>query len=218
MTLAYHSLILLALCWSLGMVLANLSCFDSLRVAEPFGPDAPMVSILVPARNEARNIAACAGSLLAQDYPNFELLVLDDHSEDATAEIARGLGVSESGERARLIRGEALPPGWCGKNWACHQLARAARGEFLFFTDADTAHAPGTVSAAIAYARKHRADLVSAWPRLVTVTWSEKLIIPMIVLLGMTLYPHWLVLLLQRWPRLAAPKHIPTTTRRGAFL
>ena len=208
----YHLLVLAMLVWSLGMVLANLSCFDSLRAAEPFGPDAPMVSILVPARNEALNIAACAGSLLAQDYPNCELLVLDDHSEDATAEIARGLGVSESGGRARLIRGEALPPGWCGKNWACHQLAQAARGEFLFFTDADTAHAPGTVSAALAYARKHRADLVSAWPRLVTLTWSEKLIIPMIVLLGMTLYPHWLVLLLQRWPRLAAP--VPMRFRR----
>ena len=200
----FHIIVLAFLVWSLGMVVANLTCFDSLRAAEPFGPDAPLVSILVPARNEALNIAACAGSLLAQDYPNWELLVLDDHSEDETGEIVRGLGVSESGERARLFRGATLPAGWTGKGWACHQLAQAARGEFLFFTDADTTHAPGTVSAALAYARQHRADLVSAWPRLVTVTWSEKLIIPMIVLLGMTLYPHWLVLLLQRWPRLSA--------------
>ncbi len=200
----YHLIVIAILVWSLGMVLANLACFDGLRAAEPFGPDAPMVSILVPARNEALNIEACAGSLLAQDYPNWELLVLDDHSEDATGDIVRGLGVSESGERARLLRGEALPEGWTGKGWACHQLAQAARGEMLFFTDADTTHAPGTVSAAMAYAQRHRADLVSAWPRLVTVTWSEKLIIPMIVLLGMTLYPHWLVLALQRWPRIAA--------------
>ena len=201
---AFHIIVLAILVWSLGMIVANLTCFDSLRAAEPFGPDAPMVSILVPARNEALNIAACAGSLLAQDYPNWELLVLDDHSEDGTGEIARGLGVSESGERARLIRGATLPAGWTGKGWACHQLAQAARGEFLFFTDADTTHAPGTVSAAVAYALRQRADLVSAWPRLVTVTWSETLIIPMIVLRGMTLYPHWLVLLLQRWPRLSA--------------
>ena len=200
----FHIIVLAVLVCSLGMVVANLICFDSLRAAEPFGPDAPLVSILVPARNEALNIAACAGSLLAQDYPNWELLVLDDHSEDETGEIVRGLGVSESGERARLIRGAPLPAGWTGKGWACHQLAQAARGEFLFFTDADTTHALGTVSAAVAYARRHRADLVSAWPRLVTVTWSEKLIIPMIVLLGMTLYPHWFVLLLQRRPRLSA--------------
>ena len=209
---AYHLLVLLILGISLVMVLANLACFDGLRAAEPFPPDAPRVSIMVPARNEALNIAACVASLLAQDYPNCELLVLDDHSDDGTGGIIRGLGVSESGEHARLLRGEALPEGWGGKNWACHQLAQQARGEYLFFTDADTIHAPGTVSAAVAYARRHRADLVSAWPRLVTVTWSEKLIIPMIVLLGMILYPHWLVLTLQRRPRLAAL--IPTRFRR----
>ena len=208
----YHAVVLAILVWSLAMVLANLTCFDGLREAEPFGPDAPLVSILVPARNEALNIEACAGSLLAQDYPNCELLVLDDHSEDATSDLLRGLGVSESGERARLIRGEALPPGWCGKNWACDQLARAARGKFLFFTDADTAHAPATVSAAVAYAQRTRAGLVSAWPRLLTVTWGEKLIIPMIVLLGMILYPHWLVLLFQRHPAWAA--RLPTRYRR----
>ena len=177
---------------------------DDVDATPPSLEQAERVSVILPARNEALNIGACAGSLLAQDYPNCELLVLDDHSEDATAEILRGLGVSESGEQARLLRGEALPPGWCGKNWACDQLSRSARGKFLFFTDADTTHAPGTVSAAVAYALRTRAGLVSAWPRLVTVTWSEKLIIPMIVLLGMTLYPHWLVLLLQRHPGWAA--------------
>lgn len=211
--LIYHTIVLALLVWSLVMVVANLACFDGLRAAGPFGSDAPMVSILVPARNEALNIAACAGSLLAQDYPNFELLVLDDHSEDGTGEIARGLGVSESGEQARLLRGEALPVGWCGKNWACDQLARAARGKFLFFTDADTIHAPGTVSAAVAYALRTRADLVSAWPRLVTVTWGEKLIIPMIVLLAMVLYPHWLVLWLQQ-RRPGWTERIPARYRR----
>jgi chlorobactene glucosyltransferase len=90
-----------------------------------------------------------------------------------------------------------------GKNWACDQLARAATGEFLFFTDADTTHAVGTVSAAVAYAERRNASLVSAWPRLATVTWAEKLIIPMILVLGMTHYPHRLVLALQRWPRFA---------------
>jgi chlorobactene glucosyltransferase len=200
----YHGIVLAVLVWSLVMIVANLSCFDGLRAAPAFEPDAPMVSILVPARNEALNIGACAGSLLAQDYPNWELLVLDDHSDDGTGEILRGLGVSESGERARLVRGEALPAGWCGKNWACDQLARAARGKYLFFTDADTAHAAGTVSAAVAYAQRTGAGLVSAWPRLVTVTWGEKLIIPMIVLLGMVLYPHWLVLIFQKHPKWAA--------------
>ena len=204
LTFIYHGIVLSILLWSLAMILANLACFDGLRKSAAFGPDAPMVSILVPARNEALNIAACTGSLLAQDYPNWELLVLDDHSEDGTGEILRGLGVSESGAPARMLRGAALPEGWTGKGWACHQLAQAARGKFLFFADADTEHAPGTVAAAVAYALRTRAGLVSAWPRLVTVTWGEKLILPMIVLLGMVLYPHWLVLILQRWPRWAA--------------
>ena len=212
LALGYHVLVIGILLISLLAVLANLACFDGLRAAEPFPPDAPLVSILVPARNEALNIGACVGSLLAQDYPNCELLVLDDHSEDGTGDIVRGLGVSDAGERARLVRGEALPEGWGGKNWACHQLAQQARGQYLFFTDADTTHAPGTVSAAVAYRQRHRADLVSAWPRLVTETWSEKLIIPMIVLLGMVLYPHWLVLLLQSYPRLAVL--VPARFRR----
>ena len=212
LTLLYHTIVLAILLWSLAMVVANLTCFDGLTAAQPFGPDAPMVSILVPARNEALNIAACAGSLLAQDYPNFELIVLDDHSEDATGEILRGLGVSESGERARMLRGEALPAGWTGKGWACHQLSQAACGEFLFFADADTTHAPGTVAAAVAYTQRTQAGLVSAWPRLLTVTWGEKLIIPMIVLIGMILYPHWLVLILQKRPEWAAM--MPANYRR----
>ena len=213
LTFIHHAAVLAFLVCSLVMVLGNLACFDGLTEAsERFGPDAPLVSILVPARNEALNINACAGSLLAQDYPNFELLVLDDHSEDATGEILRGLGVSERGERARVLQGAALPAGWTGKGWACHQLSQAARGKYLFFTDADTVHAPGTVSAAVAYAQRTRAGLVSAWPRLLTVTLGEKLIIPMIVLLGMVLYPHWLVLILQKHPALAS--RMPVRFRR----
>ena len=201
----YHLAVLAGLLLGLAGVIANLATFDGLRRAEPpAAADAPRVSILAPARNEALNIAPCVISLLAQDYPNCELLVLDDHSTDDTGEILRDLGLSETGERQRVLAGAPLPPGWTGKGWACHQLAAQATGDFLFFTDADTGHAPGTVSAAVAYAQRNRADLVSAWPRLVTVTWGEQLIIPMIVLLAMTLYPHWLVLFLQKHPHLAA--------------
>ncbi len=225
----FHCAVLVLLVVSLLGVLANLACFEGLRAARP-PADAPLVSILVPARNEARNIERCVRSLLAQDYPCFELLVLDDGSEDGTGDLVRALvpegavlEVRDGGTpsptpgtgvlpgvcapRALLMHGAALPGGWTGKNWACHQLVERARGEFLFFTDADTTHAPGTVSAAVGYAREKRAGLVSAWPRLVTVTWGERLIIPMIVLAGMVLYPHWLVLFLQERPRLA--KRLP---------
>ena len=207
-----HAVILALLLLSLLGVLANLACFDGLRPAPP-PADAPLVSILVPARNEARNIEACVRSLLAQDYPRSQLIVLDDNSDDGTGELIRALGLSaESGSRT-LLAGQALPAGWAGKNWACHQLVQRARGEFLFFTDADTVHAPGMVSASVAYARERRADLVSAWPRLLTGTLGEQLVIPMILLLGMVLYPHWFVLWLQERPRLAA--RLPARWLRG---
>jgi chlorobactene glucosyltransferase len=195
------------------MVLANVGCFGGLRPAlPPTAGDAPLVSILVPARNEALNIEACVGSLLTQDYPRYELIVLDDHSTDGTGEILRRVGLREDGDR-RVIASEPLPAGWAGKNWACHQLSLAARGEYLFFTDADTTHAPGTVSASVAAARAYRADLLSAWPRLITISLGEQLIIPMILVLGMVIYPHWLVLGLQKLPHVAA--RLPALLRRS---
>jgi chlorobactene glucosyltransferase len=192
----YHWLIVGGLLLILANVLANLRAFDGLQPAEP-PENPPLVSILVPARNEERSIAACVGSLLRQDYPNCEVIVLDDHSDDETGAIVQRL-ITEAAERgvhARLLSGQPLPEGWTGKNWACHQLSQAAGGEFLFFTDADTEHAPGTVTAAVAYAQRNRASLVSAWPRLVTGTLGEKLIIPVILLVGLAFCPFWL----QRW-------------------
>jgi chlorobactene glucosyltransferase len=93
----YQVFVLACLVFFLATVIANLACFDGLRSAPAPAPEqAPLISVLVPARNEARNIAPCVRSLLSQDYPNFELIVLDDHSEDGTAEIIRELGVNES--------------------------------------------------------------------------------------------------------------------------
>ena len=127
-------------------LLANFAVWRSLAPA-PVPEDAPMVSVLVPARNEARNIEACVGSLLLQEYPNYELIVLDDHSDDVTGELVARLFAAHPGVKTRLMRGTELPEGWTGKGWACHQLAGASRGEFLFFTDADTTHAPGLLAA-----------------------------------------------------------------------
>jgi chlorobactene glucosyltransferase len=190
----YHAVILGGLLLILANVLANLAVFDALRPSAP-PANPPLVSILVPARNEERSIEACVGSLLRQDYPNCEWIVLDDHSEDQTGAILARLIAAEPGGRARVLQGAGLPEGWTGKNWACHQLAQAARGEFLFFTDADTEHEPGTVTAAVNYALRNRAGLVSAWPRLVTGTLGEKLVVPVILLVGFAFCPLWL----QRW-------------------
>ncbi len=197
--LAFHLLILIALLLALASALVNVAFFRSLAPAEP-PADAPLISVLVPARNEARGIERCVRSLLAQDWPRLEVIVVDDCSDDGTGDILRAI----DDPRLRVIGGAELPEGWVGKNWACHQLAQAAGGEWLLFTDADTGHAPGTVSAAFAHAQQTGADLLSAWPRLVTVTLGEKLVIPVILFFGMVFYPHALVTWLQRHPLVAA--------------
>ncbi len=193
MTTLFHLAIIVFMLGVLATMVINVAAFDGLKAASP--PDeAPLVSVLIPARNEAHNIERCVASLVAQDWPRLEVIVLDDRSDDGTGDLARRVG----GDRLRVIEGTELPSGWVGKNWACHQLAEAARGEWVFFTDADTEHAPGTVSAAVAHANETGADLLSAWPRLLTATLGEKLVVPMIVFVGMMVYPHALILWLQR--------------------
>ena len=164
----------------------------------------PRVSVLVPARNEALRIRTCLESLLQQNYPSLEIIVLDDESQDATAEIVRALGFSIGPESSRrLIPGARLPPGWAGKSWACHQLTEVARGEYLLFTDADTIHHPGAVSSAMAAAQRFRCDLLTLWPDQITVTFAEKLVIPLMFVVGGSYLPHWLLLWSQGAPWLA---------------
>ena len=211
--LLIHWVILFVLAFCALTLIGNLIVFRGLRPASP-PAQPPLVSILVPARNEERNIRACVESLLTQEYPHWELLVLDDHSADATGQMTRELFRSHAGKQnLELIKGEALPDGWVGKNWACHQLSQKARGDFLFFTDADTIHAPGTVTAAVAFAQKRRADLVSAWPRMITETLGENLIIPIIIVVGFAMCPHWLAVLLQRFPLIA--RQLPKSVLRA---
>lgn len=128
------------------------------------GEDGALVSLLIPARDEQRVIAACVESLASQDYPWLEILVLDDQSEDATASIVAGLAARYPA--VRLLRGAALPDGWHGKAWACAQLAAAARGAWLLFLDADITLAPDCVSRAVSYARARDADLLTLMPRI----------------------------------------------------
>ena len=198
------ALVVLALLAPLGVFLSltalNVFLGPFLRSAPPTR-STPMVSILVPARNEAANIGACLRSLAMQDYGNYEILVLNDCSEDETAEIVEE--VMQHDARVRLIHGEAVPTGWTGKNWACHQLSEAAGGDILVFTDADNRHAPGATSATIGWLRARRLDLLSAFPQQTTQTVAEKLVVPSIYMTVYSYLPLWLTLLLP-FPSLAA--------------
>ena len=164
----------------------------------------PFVSVLVPARNEAKRITPCVDSLLCQDYPGYEVLVLDDHSEDGTAQVILDLGCSRDPQaRHRLLESAPLPPGWTGKAWACHQLAAAAKGEFLLFTDADTTHDPASLGACVGHALDTGAALLSAWPRQITRTWSEHAVIPLVYVLLLGALPHRMLHRLQRYRQYA---------------
>ena len=138
--------------------------------------EAPLISVLVPARDEEDNIEACVRSLLALNYPNFEVLVLDDHSSDDTYAILCRL--RDQDHRLRVLIGADLPPGWYGKPFACWQLAHAARGELLLQTDADCLFAPDALLLALGARQEHGADLVSLVPDLRCEGFWEKLLIP----------------------------------------
>jgi len=232
-----------AVAFAVCLVLIGLSNLRRLRRLDryPPSPATPRVSVLVPARNEEANIGACVTSLLAQDYPDLEVVVLNDHSTDRTGEILAGLtgaaaraaptrmdekvagvdvdltgavagaGADPTGaaadptgaaaraaptrmggavaggdadstkdERVRVLEGRDLPEGWLGKHWACHQLAEAASGELLLFTDADTRHGPASVRHGVAALHAEGADLLTALPFEETVTLAEQLIVPVI--------------------------------------
>ncbi len=142
------------------------------------GAPAPRVSLLVPARDEAANIQACVRALLAQTYPNLEIIVLDDRSDDATRTLLERERARDG--RLNVLAGEEPPDGWTGKNWACYQLSLAARGEVLLFADADTVFVePDAVLSMVRGLQAHRADLLSGLPRQVLGTLGEKLVVPM---------------------------------------
>lgn len=138
----------------------------------------PLVSILVPARDEEHNIRRCVLSLLAQDYPAFEVVALDDDSTDETLAILQELAATDS--RLRVVRGRPLPPDWLGKHWACEQLAHLARGELLLFTDADTWHHPDTLRDAVSARAREDCDLLTGIPREEIGSWGERLVMPVV--------------------------------------
>ncbi|CAN5543931.1 glycosyltransferase [soil metagenome] len=144
----------------------------------------PAVSVLIPARDEEGAIGAAVASVLANTGVEFEVVVMDDASTDRTASIVRDMAVTDS--RVRLESAPALPRGWNGKQHACWALAHAARNPLLCFVDADVRLEPEALSRMAALLVRGERGLVSGFPRQVTETWLEWLLLPLIhfVLLG----------------------------------
>ena len=140
---------------------------------------APAISIIVPARNEEVSLGACLASLVTQSGVPYEIIVVDDHSSDRTREIATSFAVAQP-EKVRVIEAGPLPHGWTGKNNAVTTGARAARGEWLLFTDADTVHLPGSLGRALKEAQENNADLLSYSPEQIAVTFWEMAVLPVV--------------------------------------
>lgn len=144
-------------------------------------PDPPLVSVIVPARDEARNIGRCMASVLGATWPRLELLVVDDHSRDETRAIATALAARDP--RVRVLEAPPLPEGWFGKQWACWTGARAARGSILLFTDADTEHGTELVARSVNAMRADAAAMFSVAGRQELGTFWERVVQPQVFLM-----------------------------------
>jgi hypothetical protein len=154
----------------------NLRRYQSPAAASP-GRVFP-VSVLIPARNEEANIGEALACVLASRGVSLEVLVLDDDSGDRTAEMVQAIARKDA--RVRLVRGRGLPVGWNGKQHACWVLAQEASQPLLVFLDADVRVAPELFARMAAFREQTSTALVSGFPRLITVTWLETLLLPLI--------------------------------------
>lgn len=172
----------IALAWLLVLVLTLLGLArekfllpsTDLRLT---AADAPLVSVLVPARNEEdRVLEDCIRSILAQDYGRFEVIAINDRSTDATGEILQTLARTD--ERLRVIDGKEPPPGWLGKPYAMQQALAHARGEWILATDADMIFEPSALRTAVDRAVEAKSDALTLLPHFVAESFWERVMIP----------------------------------------
>lgn len=173
----------------LGVVLSNLLGRQWLK---DLSTDVmPAVSILIPARNEEKVIGRLLDSVAKLEYPALEVIVYDDDSTDGTSRIVEDR--TEGDTRFRLIRGGPLPEGWRGKNHACHQLAMNARGEYYLFLDADVEIGPRLIQNALAHLTGNHLQLFSIFPQQIMMTWGERITVPVMNHILLTLLPLALI-------------------------
>ncbi|HVF44311.1 MAG TPA: glycosyltransferase [Pyrinomonadaceae bacterium] len=177
--------------WLAPLALALWNVLRWPRVGEDAGVvEAGAVSILIPARDEESNIAACLDAAVAQGEVVCEILVYDDHSTDATPRVVE----EYARRRVRRLAPEPLPAGWCGKTFACARLAAEARGRWLLFVDADARLRDGAAARAVAEAGARGVSLLSCWPALELRSFWERALMPLLNFVVFTLYPAPLAL------------------------
>lgn len=172
-----------------AVYLVNLTVYRPPREGERFGVPRPPVSVLIPARDEEGSIGTAVRSALASRGVELEVVVLDDGSTDRTAGIVRALAAED--DRVRLAAAPPLPAGWCGKQHACARLARLARHDVLVFVDADVRLAPDGLARAVDFLESSGAALVSGFPRQVTGTLLERMLLPLIHFVLLGFLPMW---------------------------
>jgi len=171
------------------VALANLVFETTL----PESTDAPddRVSVLVPARNEEKNIGNILDDLINQACRNIEVIVFNDQSEDRTAEIVTEYTISES--RIRLVNSGGLPEGWLGKNFACHSLSEKATGKYYLFLDADVRIGKDLIGRAVSFSIRYDIDLISIFPKQIIKSFGERITIPNMNYILVSLLPLVLV-------------------------
>jgi glycosyltransferase involved in cell wall biosynthesis len=185
--LAFPAMVILAV--RLWIVIYNQLSF--LYLPAGASEESGLVSVLIPARNEEENLPSLLDGLINQHYSHLEIIVYDDQSTDRTGEILEKY--SREHERITVLNGEPLPDGWTGKNHACHQLAWKARGAYLLFLDADVKVSPGLVGRAVGYARQKDLSLLSVFPRQIMKSMGERLTVPVMNWILLSLLPMRLI-------------------------
>jgi len=163
-----------------------------------FNEQAPQVNICIPARNEVNSIERCVRSAVNQQYPNYQVFVLDDGSTDGTSKILKKLEENYP-EKLTIIIGKPKPDDWLGKSWACHQLSQQCRGEILVFIDADTWLDENTISRLIRTMGHDIIDFATIWPEQDLGTFWEKVTIPLVYFALLTLLPARYVYQTPKW-------------------
>lgn len=163
---------------TLVVVVRNAFAAPRLRAGE-VPVRSPRLSVLIPARDEEANLPAALDAWSRVDYPDWELVVLDDRSGDSTPDILR---LAAAGiPRLRIVEGTPPPEGWGGKNWACHNLSENATGELFLFADADVRPAPGALLASVALLERENGDALTGFGHQVSSDWSAKAVVPLVM-------------------------------------